>query len=340
MTSNLTIRNNGVLTTYEPISVTSLSCGSPCVVTSSFPIVCTGNFTWQKGMIIGSGAITTGQFVASIPGSGAVSTNAKHITVLNGGSFNSGQTDSMMWNLGRIDLMGGIFSVISSKNHLFRGDGTFYVGPSATLHRSSQTSTLLHENVTTNAGTVKVTTGTVNFSGGYTQTTGGRTVASGGTVQIGAANSFVGGSLEGSSTINCTIANNGALTFSPGDASTAHLTLTTATLDAGDNVAIELGGTGQGVTYDWLSGTTINLGGASLAVCLTNGFEDIVLDEDSFTIITGNLSGTLGNLNNGRITTSNGEGSFQVAITTGAGGSVVLSDFLPMAPPGTIFVIH
>jgi hypothetical protein len=343
ITSNLTIRNNGKLTMYAPFSVESFNGGAPSLVTSSVPLMCSGAFTWQSGLLLGDGSITAGQFVVSMPGGGSVSTNVKPITVLNGGTFNSGASDSIFWNLGRIEFQGGVFSLISSKNHVFRGGGTVYIGPSATIHRNSQSSTLLQENATTNAGTVKVTFGAINFSGGFTQLPGGRTIASGGTVQIGASNTFLGGSLEGSSTINCaSLANNGALTVKPGVDSTAKLTLSQATvLDGDDTVAIELGGTSQGTNYDWLAcSSTLDLGGCELDVSFVNGFEDAIQGGAVFTNITGNLSGTLGNLSLGRIMTSDSKGSFAVTITTGSGGRVVLSDFQPSAGPGTVMLIR
>ena len=111
-------------------------------------------------------------------------------------------------------------------------------------------------------------------------------------------------------------------------------------LGSTSNLAFEVGGTGQGTTYDWLNridGGMQTLGG-SLHVRLVNGFTPA--NSDTFTIFTTQqiLAGSFSNvMNGGRLQTDDGAGSFQVTYNVLndpiASRNVVLSDFQPTAGP-------
>jgi len=105
------------------------------------------------------------------------------------------------------------------------------------------------------------------------------------------------------------------------------------TLLGTSTLLIELGGTGQGTTYDFLSvGGSAFLGG-NLSLHFTNSFHTTVQPGDTFTILSGtSLSGTFANAPvNGRYT-FNGFGSFDLTYTS---TSVLLSNIAAVPEPST-----
>jgi fibronectin-binding autotransporter adhesin len=317
--SDLTILNNGSLSSEIPITVYNLTAGGVRSIGGGGVINCIGNFSWQGAWMSG-GALTAGTFTVNL--SGAVS-NDRSVTVLNGGSFTGSSVSVVMSNRSSVALMGGEFAVTAGVgvNRLFAGNGTLYIGPSATLHRAMGTSTLAHQNPTTNAGTIKASTPRINFNGGLVQTATGALRGNGGT--LGGTLTIQGGMVA------------------PGEADGAAGTLTLAgtnNLSAAAKVSVELGGTTTN-DYDRLIGGTFNLSGSSLDVRFVKGFERIVKNSNAFTVVTGAVSGTFGNLSAGRVAAWNGA-TFQVTVTTGAYGSVVLSDYQAAKEGGTTILMR
>lgn len=269
----------------------------------------TGMLTIMSGTLSGSGKLLAQGGLTIYPNPASIS-NTRPITVHGGGLFqdslNSGRRFT---NLGRIELEDGEFGVTSGQANLFLGSGTLYIGPSATFHRYASATAMTHENPTTNAGTIKASTGTINFTGGMTQTATGALMGNGGT-------------LNGTLTITGGEIAPGANT---GEAGALNLS-GTVNMSSAARMAIELGGTTATNEYDLLKGGTINLNGCGLDVAFINGFKNSVNNSNTFTVIRGTLIGSFENLTAGRVTADNG-GTFQVTVTTGAGGSVVLSDY-------------
>ena len=145
--------------------------------------------------------------------------------------------------------------------------------------------------------------------------------------------------IDGGSTLN----NNGTIApgFPPGQANVSG----DLELGSTSDLFFEIGGTGQGTTYDLLNktdGAAQTLAG-NLRVRLINGF--IPMNSDMFAIVTTQaiLQGAFSNVPNGtRLDTEDGGGSFKVTYNVIndpiASRNVVLSDFQPTAqcPPTDI----
>lgn len=326
VTSNLSVRLGGTLTLDIPATVQSFGRSAAgfgqYTVKGNGPLTCLGDFRFPGGELDTGGAITTATLTVSLDFVNG-NTNARTITVLSGGTFSSSAGGRILVNVGRIELLGGQFAVNSSKSDLFRGDGILFVGPSGTLHRIGGTSSLTHENPTTNAGTIKVSTGILNFTGGMTQTATGALMGNGGALNGTLA--IDGGEIAPGSNAG----EAGALTLSG-----------TVNMSSESKMTIELGGTTATNEYDRLHGGIINLSGCGLEVTFINGFKNSVDNADIFTVIKGTLNGAFGNLSGGRVAASDGSGTFLVTVTTGVNGSVVLTDFQAAAPPGTLMLIR
>jgi fibronectin-binding autotransporter adhesin len=317
--SNLTILNNGSLSSEIPITVYGLTCGTGVrSIGGSGVINCISNFSWQ-GVWMSGAALTAGTFTVNL--SGAVS-NDRSITVLNGGSFTGSSANVAFSNRSSIALLGGEFvvNVGGSVSRLLVGNGTLFIGPGATLHRTVGSTTLAHQNLTTNAGTIKASTPRINFNGGLVQTATGALRGNGGT--LGGVLTIDGGRIA------------------PGDADGAAGTLTLAgtnNLSAAAKIGIELGGTTTN-DYDRLLGGRFDLNNCSLEVGFINGFQNTVQNSDTFLVVTGAVNGAFGNLTGGRVVIGD-KGSFLVTVTTGPSGSVVLGDYKDSSR-GTLFLVR
>lgn len=113
---------------------------------------------------------------------------------------------------------------------------------------------------------------------------------------------------------------------------TLDLVIVSTDFGASAVLEIELAGTVQGSDYDFVSSSTLDLGGV-LDVRFRDLFEAQILPTDVFTVLTSEvpLTGTFANVANGaRMTTSDSYGSFLVHYGTGSlfdPKSVVLSDY-------------
>jgi hypothetical protein len=147
--------------------------------------------------------------------------------------------------------------------------------------------------------------------------------------------------IKGNGTINMnggTLTNNGIIApgLSPGQLNVNG----NLQLGSTSNLSFEIGGTGQGTTYDLLNKTdegTLTLNG-NLTVRLINNF--VPANSDMFTIVTTQniLAGSFSNApNGGRLNTADGGGSFKVTYNVlndpVDSRNVVLSDFQPSASP-------
>lgn len=194
------------------------------------------------------------------------------------------------------------------------------------------------ENIS-NAGTVDIRDASIlTVSGDYTQTGGTTNVADpAAALNIGGVLSLAGGTFTGLGTVTTPQVSVGAAALSPG-ASPGRLNLSAnLTMSGESTLDIEIGGTGQGTTYDLLNASgSAALGGATLGVSFFGGFENSVLATDTFTILAaaGGLSGTFAGLPHGsRVNTADGFGSFRINYV---GNGVVLSQFAPVPEPGAV----
>jgi hypothetical protein len=99
------------------------------------------------------------------------------------------------------------------------------------------------------------------------------------------------------------------------------------TLLGASKLSFLIGGLSQGNEYSFLNINGSLVLNGQLILSFANGFQNSISNSDSFTIVTANtLNGSFANVApGGRLTTSDGLGSFQVDY----GPNVVLSNFLP-----------
>jgi hypothetical protein len=101
---------------------------------------------------------------------------------------------------------------------------------------------------------------------------------------------------------------------------------------------VSIGGTGQGVNYDFTTVEgSVSLGG-DLEILFANGFQDSITAEDVFTIMEGTISGSFENVIDGRVETADDYGSFLVQLLAGPDDTeeLELSDFEVTPEPGGI----
>ncbi|MGI9172775.1 MAG: beta strand repeat-containing protein [Chthoniobacterales bacterium] len=177
------------------------------------------------------------------------------------------------------------------------------------------------------------TNSTVSLTGALTQTAGSVSL-NGGTLNNTGSLNIQGGLLRGNGTVNGPVSNSG--TISPGF-SVGLLTINgDLQLGSTANLSFEIGGTGQGTTYDWLNktdGAALTLNG-NLTLTLINGFTPA--NSDMFTIVSTQtmLAGAFANVANGtRLQTTDGAGSFKVTYHVVndplLSRNVTLSEFAP-----------
>ena len=214
---------------------------------------------------------------------------------------------------------GGILQLNGNGGGDFNNSGTI----------AAITGGVLRFNGTVNSsGTVDVGSNTLTATGTYTQTAGSFVLA-GGSVQSNNALNFQGGLVDARGSINAAISNSATLQPALGGsglAVTGNMSLLSAS-----NLSFQLGGVTQGSQYGFLNvNGTVGLSG-NLVVSFVNGFQNSVMQSDSFTVLnsTTTLSGAFQNVASGaRLNTSDDAGSFMV---TYSGSNIVLSDFMATA---------
>ncbi len=189
----------------------------------------------------------------------------------------------------------------------------------------------------TNHGTLNVSAGTMVFNGAFTNQ-GSLIFANGASAQFSGPLTFASTTLAGTGSIIAPAVTAGAL-VSPGN-SPGTLTISgDFTMLTSAVLLIDLGGTTQGTSYDYLHvGGNVTLAGL-LNLRFANGFESSILSSDTFTILssagTGGLTGAFANVSSGqRLLTMDGMGSFQVNYGAGL-NSVTLSNFQAIPEPDT-----
>ncbi|MFT3878332.1 MAG: PEP-CTERM sorting domain-containing protein [Gemmatales bacterium] len=333
--ATLNINNGATYTTSNVVTLSSGSLGSGGD-SSSILNVNSNFFTWSGGSLGGSGT-----------------TNLNALTTISGPSTKSVTTANLNNNgivtwTGNSSILASTFgaSINNNNNAVFdaQGDGTlqnsntgtFNNNVGATFRKSAGAGTTNIQWNFNNNGIVEANSGTIVFSGTYTQGPTGNIVLGGGGVNLGGGSLAIQGGISG----NGTVGGGGSISqgngnVSPG-ASPGHLNInvSTFTMSSTSTLIIELAGTGQGTSYDWLSVTgAAVLGNAALNVSFLSGFQNIVSPSDVFTILTTGTgeSGQFNGLVDGsRVFTSDGYGSFQINYS---GNDVVLSNFQTIAVP-------
>ncbi len=214
------------------------------------------------------------------------------------------------------------------------GAGTFILGNTLLVTGSRNTDTLVSGVITdggpgfsTGGMLTKVGTGTLRLNGANTYT---------GLTTVAAGKLFVNGSIAGPARVKDGatlggVANiGGTVTVDPGGIlapgnSPGALTVGALVLSANANLLMEIGGTTQGTSYDFVNALGNATLGGTLVISLTNGF--VPGAGDNFMIISagGTLSGSFSNVAGGtRLNDVDGTGSFLVNYT---GNGVALSSY-------------
>ena len=291
-----------------------------------------------------SGADFTG--VAHLTGSSAMLAYQETRTI-------TGKTINLEGSNARLAIDGTSTLTLGSGT-LVRGRGTlgqagFVGGTNSLINQGTIRSDLTGQtlsilsNTFSNAGVVSAESGgSFVVTSGYVQTAGITRVA-GGTINTGNTGTrelirIDGGSLEGRGIINSNVTAGGTLApdllDAAGLAINGNLSLTGTAV-----MSFDVGGTTQGVLYDFLqhaSTTPVTLAG-SLKVQFANDYEECMHGADTFVLFASNqnLAGTFANVpSGGRLTTSDGLGSFKVHYGPGSTfgpKSIVLSDYTSAA---------
>ncbi|MEX0613722.1 MAG: hypothetical protein WD229_16505, partial [Pirellulales bacterium] len=214
------------------------------------------------------------------------------------------------WTIGRRLGVGG-----DAGNLISGGTATLNIQPGSTVNVAQNIAIFAGGLVRLEGGTLD--TATISFQGG------GQFQFTSGTLHIG--------------TYNGSLVNLGG-TLAPGH-STGTTTITGSyAQQAAGKLAIEIGGTTPGSTYDVVNIASIAGISGQMQLALLNGF--FPSGSDTFTVLTATsgLFGTFANVANGqRLTTLDSLGSFLVHYGPGSTfnpNQIVLSAFLPTALPG------
>jgi filamentous hemagglutinin family protein len=247
-----------------------------------------GNYNWAGGTIDGT---VTSNAVTTIGG-----------TVTLNGVFNNNGTFS--WATGNINgtVAGGSgFNNNSGATFTALGDGIFSqaLTNAGTLAKlGSVGTTTFNGGITTNTGGVTASSGTIEFDE-YVQNAG-ITILNGGNITdiSGDGFNFNAGTLKGTGTLTTNFLNiNNGATFAPGSSPGTFNVVGNLNLSPTSILSIELGGTNQGVDYDFLDVTgNVALDGV-LDISLFGGFTGVV--GNSFDVIQsgGAMTGSFATVN-------------------------------------------
>lgn len=372
-TANNGIPNNSGLATYSAqISLGTASIPVGTLISLNDLFLLGGNVDGGGGLnLLGansswtSGAVSGLDLLMISPGATlTASTFAPHdfasTTIFNLGTFvwrNGGALRSGNGG-GFINAVGATFTDASSGtvDYLITNSfgGSFSFSNLGTYVKATAGSTTRIEVPFYNNGTLRLDGGVLRFTGTYSQTSGNLRLASGTTAIFDQEVAFYGGSVTGNGTLTGNVSLGGGFAVAPSAPGISAGTLIeTAVLSPGDalgrlnvqgNLALldtskllfDLGGTNQGVDYDFLSVSgTVTLGGL-LSINLVNDFRNSASPATTFTVLTaGALTGTFTNAVNGaRFWATDEQSSFIVNYTpTG----VTLTNFqvIPIPEPST-----
>jgi len=183
-----------------------------------------------------------------------------------------------------------------------------------------------------NSGEVSSSSGTIIFNNNYRQVAGStdlRGISFRNLENSNATVIFDGGSVAGATTIDVSLINSAAISVGA-PIGEIHVN-DSVTLLNGSRLVMEIGGRSKSVQFDSLYAKTLDLGGI-LDVRFARGFESSITSSDSFNIITTTQIplGNFDNVDNGRVSTSDGLGSFREIISS---TGVTLTDFQPVPEP-------
>jgi hypothetical protein len=150
-------------------------------------------------------------------------------------------------------------------------------GPNGRLQLTGAATKTIGPDTTNEGGTVAVGAGqTLTFDGIHTQT-GGSTIVNG---TLGGNLALSGGALRGNGTVTGSVTNTSGV-VQPGG-STGHLTVASYTQGAAGSIDVEIEGTGQGTTYDWLEVTGLATLDGTVNVLRPTGFDPALADVFQF----------------------------------------------------------
>lgn len=298
-----------------------------------------------------AGALSNLKSLTIAPGAQlTASTNNAHnfggTAVINQGTFRwvDGGTLSSGTNVTFTNALGGTFTDASTAGNdrvITNGFGdTFAFTNAGTYQKTVSGSTTRIEVPFTNTGNILLDAGTLRFTSTFTQTSGLLRLASGTTAVFDNALLFPAGSLIGSGTLTGNVTHGAATgptaTLSPGD-KLGQLTIQgNLTLLNTSQFLVDLGGTTQGVSYDFLSVSGSVTFGGTLTLNFVNNFGTTVSPTTTFTVLTANsLTGVFNNAANGtRLATLDGSGSFLVNFSA---NNLTLSGYqvTPIPEPST-----
>jgi hypothetical protein len=262
-TGTYTGSGNGTVQLSSPYGTLTVGSGG---ATFNFPA---GMFQWTDGTINGGPLTNTGTI--TLPGTGFPNLST---TVNNAGTIVETGSYSLYLSNGTVNnLAGGLYDLQSDAGMYANGGGG-QVNNFGTFQKSGGTGTsdLWPGVAFTNNNQVLARQGTLRFSN-YTQTAGD-TRLQGGALASSTVDplSFVGGYLDGSGDVFADVVNAG--TVSPGgDGVAGQLTIHgNYTQTAAGTLQIDIGGYGQGTTYDLLAVTGQATLDGTLNVRLINAF--------------------------------------------------------------------
>ncbi len=326
----------GTVTLTSAVTVNDLLfTGGTITGTSSLTVAGSGS-NWGAGvfsslnqLIVTPDAFFTATGNASHDFGGTAIVNNGQFIWNDGGSLRSGNSGSF------VNANGATFTDASSGGAVAITNsgitGSFTFTNQGTYIKTGATETKI-EIPFTNQGTILVNAGNLHFDSTFTQNAGNILLAAGAISQFDNGLNLAAGSLSGSGTIAGNVTNSAAL--SPGSI-LGQLTIQgNLGLLATSQLIFDLGGTTQGVTYDFLSVSGTATFGGTLTLNVVNGARTTILPTDNFTLLTASsISGAFTNVASGtRLFTSDGVSSFLV--TYGPSG-LTLSGFSAIPEPST-----
>jgi hypothetical protein len=237
--------------------------------------VINSTLTWNYGNIIAGSVVTvaTNRLLVLASGYGhalfGIVTNAGTIQLLNGGGNLNLYGSCNPGAIGELVNLPGALVDVQGDNSIAWQCGTELVVNQGVLRKSGGTNTTTIVPTFANSGTVQANSGTVSFGNAFIQNAG-QTVLNGGNYTFSQVAQLLGGALIGIGTITGSVSNDAAI----GTGASPGLLAISGNYTEGPNavLAIKLGGTSVGTTYDQLSiGGNASLAG-SLNVSYWNGF--------------------------------------------------------------------
>jgi filamentous hemagglutinin family protein len=290
------IFNSGIATpTVSNLTMTGSS------LLGSDALTVTNLFNWSGGTI---DADINSNGTTNITGSAR---NDKTFT--NAGTMNIGadysaddgiliNNSTVNWTAGNIVELGGGASITNNGTFNISGNNTSVIDftNNGTLSKTAGGATTSFTGSFINTDTVNASSGLLQFAG-YTQTTG-LTQLNGGNIDgTGGTTNFNGGTLAGVGTYTATDLNINSGTLAPGASPGTLNIVGNLNLGSTSTTLIELGGTSQGVDYDFINVTgNVNLDGI-LDINLFGGFTGIT--GNTFDVIQsgGTMAGSFATVN-------------------------------------------